>query len=423
LDKNYNEKFIVYNKGIPGMTSSQVLRNLENNIKRYKPGIIILIVGIDDAGQLEDSNYFLFKRAQSLKDVFLKLDAYFSQMRSYKLLKQVLLRLKNKVKLSIAKVIEEEILFASEDSSSIDFYIQSARKYSEKYEFELALDEIKKALLIDPDNQYAKAKLLDIYLAQNRFDVAIEELKKQLIRNPDNVGVLCKLASVYIRTEDYDLALSVLKKAQMISLKNPEVHIILGLAYFKQGRNNPEIKEKNLKLAIDEYKRAIVYSGENFGYKAMAYSNLADLYWKEGEVDLAIGVMMKALDCQPQNKDFWTQLHTIRSSKFSQEEENIFDLMLFYNLSKICEIGRSYKIRLILLGYPSSNCKDEIRKNIAKKYKVTFIDFATLFERLLSEEGYNYKDLFSDDADHCNGNGYRIMAEEIFKAIAYEMKL
>ena len=423
LDKNYKGKFVVYNKGIPGRTSSQVLRNLEKNIKEYKPALIALIVGVDDAGHLEDSNYCLFKKTGSIKDLFSKLDIYFSQMRSYKLLKQILLRLRNRIKLIIAKMTEGGILFASEDSLSIASYIQSAEEYRERYELELALVEIRKALQISPNNQQAKAELLNIYLAQRRFEVVIESLKKRLEKDPNNLGDLCQLASVYNRAEEYDLALSVLKKAQDVNPRDAHVHIILGLIYYNQGKNNPALREKSLKLAIGEYKKAIAYSRDDLGYKGAAYSNLADLYWKEGEIDLALETMMKALTCQPENKDFWVNLRTIRSSKFSEEENNIFNLMLSYNLSKICEIARFYKIKLILLGYPSGGGQDEIRKKISDEYEIPFIEFSALFTRLLSEKDYNYKDLFSDDADHCNVNGYRIMAEEIFKVIAYELRL
>lgn len=76
-------------------------------------------------------------------------------------------------------------------------------------------------------------------------------------------------------------------------------------------------------------------------------------------------------------------------------------------------------VKIILLNYPSEN-QNSIRKQIADKYKVRFIDIGFRFSKLLSNE-YQYRDLFSGDASHPNAKGYRVIAETVFEALQNEI--
>lgn len=63
LDENHQDKkFIVYNAGVPGYNSSMVLKRLVKNISKYRPHIILLLIGSNDRTVLEDSNYYLLKK-------------------------------------------------------------------------------------------------------------------------------------------------------------------------------------------------------------------------------------------------------------------------------------------------------------------------------------------------------------------------
>ena len=50
-DNSINKKYVVYNEGgsLPGMTSSLVLKNLEENILKYHPDIIIILIGMNNS--------------------------------------------------------------------------------------------------------------------------------------------------------------------------------------------------------------------------------------------------------------------------------------------------------------------------------------------------------------------------------------
>jgi len=64
LDNNSSKKVMVYNGGIPASNSSQLFKNLENNIQRCSPDIIIAMTGLNNNKHLAESNYFLFKKKE-----------------------------------------------------------------------------------------------------------------------------------------------------------------------------------------------------------------------------------------------------------------------------------------------------------------------------------------------------------------------
>jgi tetratricopeptide (TPR) repeat protein len=282
------------------------------------------------------------------------------------------------------------------------------------------------ALQIEPNNKEAY-ELLNTYSAERESEVVVEELKKLLVKDPNNKEVIYNLADIYCKIGEYELALIKIEKLLRNNPNDAMAHNILGRIYFEQGKRNPDIRDKNYKLAIDEYKKAIKAADKDPYFKGYVFLNLVYFYWAQGKMDLASEAFNKVVDYQPQNKYLWFLLRIMRFSTSSNQEpeKEILNHLLFYNLSKICEISCSRGVKLILLGYPNhyNFFQDGVRREIAEKYKIPFIDFATIFRKLLSEGKYSYRDLFLTDlGSHCNANGYRVMAEEIYKVIVSEIE-
>lgn len=387
------KNYIVYNQGCPGFNSSQVLRHLEDNIQKYKPGIITLLVGTNNRFNLADSNYYLFESGINgrIKIFSLKLDALLMRMRTYKLLKIALLRLGDTAKQKISANIKDNKEVKYVNSKNLDTSVKLNHNY--KKDLDLANE----------------------YYGQRKFGMAIEQLGKVLAQDSSNQSALILLGKVYIELEKYDLALAKLKRAVLNSPEDAWAHHALGILYYKQGRNNPLIKDENFGLAIKELEKSISCAN-NPKDKIWAYYYLSEVFFEQGKADLATGAIENAVKYDPDNESLRKQLRVVsKNPNETPEEAKVFDKLLYYDLDCIARIARDHGIKLILLSHPRVANRNEIRKQIADKYNIPFIDISSIFTELLAK--YNYKDLFSDDASHPNANGYRVIAESIYGVI------
>jgi lysophospholipase L1-like esterase len=175
------------------------------------------------------------------------------------------------------------------------------------------------------------------------------------------------------------------------------------------------MKEKNFELAIKELEKAISCAN-NPKDKVGAYYTLSEIFLEQGKSDLAAQVIEDALKYEPNNLSFQRRLQVVTlGTNETPEEMKVFDKLLYYDLDCIAEIAKNHGIKLILLSYPNVAYRNEIRKQIADKHNIPFIDISSIFTDLLTK--CNYKDLFSDDGSHPNANGYRVIAESIYRVI------
>ncbi len=334
---NQRQKFIVYNytghSSCPGLNSSRLLKILDENITKYQPHIIIVLIGMHNRWNLIDSNYFLFTN-HSWKLYLYRLDSLLTRLRIYKLLKITIGNLKYKFfkNNTTQKVIIEEI----RENPGAEVHLRLAEQYnSYSGNHSLAIEEYKKVLDLDPDNDKAYARLGRIYENQNKYEMAAVQFKKALQINPNNLLARNRLWNVY----------------------------------FKQGKKELALKE------LEEYLR--IY---------------------------------------PQNEGLRCILRFGLPSVEIFEDDELQNKLLKYDLEGIVKTCLYRNVIPILLTYPYASPRDKIRMEVAKKYKIPFIDIASVFKRLRLSEGYREQDYFSQDG-HCNENGYRIMAEEIYKVL------
>lgn len=142
------------------------------------------------------------------------------------------------------------------------------------------IEKVAKRLMVSA-NDYA-------YKEQN--DLAIEEYKNVLFVDPDLAEANYKLALVYEKVGLYKQAKSALMKADEL----PESHYTLGLAYCSQSKWSK---------AIQEFKKAINIKKD---YSA-AYMNLALVYEKVDDKDKAKEMWRKYLEqaSKDQNEGKW----------------------------------------------------------------------------------------------------------------------
>jgi Flp pilus assembly protein TadD len=130
----------------------------------------------------------------------------------------------------------------------------------------------------NPDSHY----LLGCYYQErNKHIFAIEEFKKALLVEPDYLKAYNGLGISYDSIGEHALAIESYSKAIRLNPNLDYLHNNLGYSYLLQG---------DFDSAINAFREALVFNGENSRY----HNNLALAYGKKGQYDLALSEFMKA---------------------------------------------------------------------------------------------------------------------------------
>jgi lysophospholipase L1-like esterase len=340
-------EFIVYNRGICGANSSKVLKEMPENLQKYDPEAIIVMVGMNNVWNLEESNYFLFKKGPGV--YLYRTDAFLSRLRSYKLLKILVRNLKNRL-----------------------FHVRNTRGNSKNADISVsgvsscAADEDEGGLE-EADMHF---KLGQEYLNARELKLAIEEFRKAIELNPCYYRAFIGLGDAYDCEGDYDLAEKALREAIQI---------------------NPNHSD--------------------------AYGLLWKTYWHAGKNDLALEVIRDELGLNPFDDDLRRILRN--GLPCLSREKEILGRVLEYDLENICRLSVSGGKKVILLTYPLGEDTDDIRNSMANKWHIPLVDIKKRFDELRSSENYKKEEYFVEDY-HCNGNGYRVIAQEVYNALKSE---
>ena len=157
------------------------------------------------------------------------------------------------------------------------------------YKPEVAVDDLKKAIEIDPKLSDAYVSLGMAYYQMNMTDEATAEFEKAVEVDPNNYRAHIYLAQDYATAEKYDKVIVHLSKAVEIDSSNPQVLKQLGGMLLKYGTEGDVIKareilEKAVKLIPDDPEVLM-----NYGYTLYLASRFNE----------AVTNLKKALEIQP----------------------------------------------------------------------------------------------------------------------------
>jgi len=189
LWKNINKDINVINAGCLGNTSSLLLNNFKKDIARYNPDIVIVMVGLNNFWNFEDSSYFILYKDKA--GYFEKINNSLSHLRIYKLIKISYLNYKNSKKNNLNKIrakISEESLKLS--SLGTELFLKGS--------YDLAKEALQRAAVLDKNNYESHLWLAHIYNARSEFKEGQEELWKavEAIYEWDNnlvYNVICRI--------------------------------------------------------------------------------------------------------------------------------------------------------------------------------------------------------------------------------------
>ena len=142
------------------------------------------------------------------------------------------------------KVLLESKQFSDNSRIRIDLAVA----YLRMNEIEKALEEAKAAVSSDPKNAYARYILGNIYFTKENYEAALPELEKVLILAP-NFDAARALGLTYLYLKQPERAKLLFEEMQATFKKeNPELHILFGQAY--EQTNYPLEAEREFKRAL-----------------------------------------------------------------------------------------------------------------------------------------------------------------------------
>jgi Flp pilus assembly protein TadD len=363
--------FSIINKGVPGIDTSYIVAQLENNLKKYNPDLVITMMGVNDFGQY-----------QSYKNqIFCDNLLWLRSLRLYKLARLFYLHIaanKKNIHRKGIKANGAEGMSLSLSQTSQTYYDEEPPAYVE--------EALKKNIELNPKDANAYMELGLFYLKQGRLVLELFKKAVELKTSNDHAYIALGLWQVPENQDsntDKGLAEEVLKKAIELDPRNDKAYFGLGLLYSNQAK---------ISSAITSFKKAIEINPKN----DRAYGALAALYDEMG--------------------DFHSSERNYR--KANELRSQYYNLATVNNFRELKNILDKRGVRLVCVQYPLRSIKP-LLKALEGREGVIFVDNEKVFRKAIKERGYGryFFDIFGGDFGHCNREGNRLLAENIANVI------
>lgn len=453
-------KFEIANKAVLGNHTTAILAQLEDNLNRYTPDIVITNMGINDSS----APHLFVKYQQAMeRAVSTRLPFSFEELRIFKLLRPLLSSTLNPV-------------YAQPEMNS-QYYVGQGRQFEQTGRYEEAIGAFEKALELNPQNDEAYMGLAQVYRRQSMHDKALELYQKALELNPENDTAYEGIASAYRGLGMFEKSVETYEKARAMNPQNYMYYLVPGHMYRERGiydraeeiykagiDANPEDDhtrvwlarvyrdterfdeaEEILKTIIEKreeyekglekadklkeqkqyeeaektYQEIISASPNNY----MAHVRLGFLYGELGKADEAIRALNNAINTN-HIADYpslpYTELEFLyRQMGKSQEARKVHEKVLenspaLYNYRKLNQILRERGIRLVAVQYPMRDI-ETLRQTLNYDDYVVYVDNqATLQEAKGSESYYEYfVDRTFGDFGYATAQANSLIAENI----------
>lgn len=372
-------KFSVVNKGIIAANTGFIVSQLEENLAKYKPDMVITMMGVNDRRDT------MANRGAAAKEARL----VFKKLKIYKLAELLRLHILRKAgKIGIYKSEEEKLkrsMEANPENHSV--YIELYRCYKKEGKFDEAENILERAIEINPKNDRAYIELDQCYRDQGKSDKAKRILERAIEVNPKNDRAYIELSWAYKGRGEYAKAEEMFKKGIEANPSNNLIYFGLGCCYERQKKYDKA--EKILKKVI-----AMMPLNDD------AYAILANCYMKLGKYKLAEKYFQKA----------------------SKIRVKYYNHRTSYNYKKFKEIVSKKGIRIVCVQYPMRSIIP-LKNMFESKEGIIFVNNESIFKKAVQEKGYEeyFIDIFGGNFGHCTPKGDKLLAENIANVILKEV--
>ncbi|MDD5129755.1 MAG: tetratricopeptide repeat protein [Candidatus Omnitrophica bacterium] len=400
---NIGIKFSVIDDGAAGFNTKTIVSKLEANLDKYKPQMVIAMMGINDGGE----RVFWENRVSA------KALSFLESFKVYKLARLIYLHAQNKfkrkephkLKTSQAAFHRKQNYFSKiclnmvyaapipeENAPGLGLkndeeYVEDAELYSIAGRFADAESSFKKAIAINPRNNAAYGLLIKLYWDYKYFSQSEDFFKEAIKVNPSNADAYYWMAIGYRLRQKYSLAEDLFNKALKINPDDLQIVAELILVYRCQGKYS-EIENLLNKYLDKGLKSDYLYGMLGAFYSQSGEGKFADRYYKESN----------RLRMQYYNP-------TTRS-----------------NYLKLRSVLDKRGIKLACMQYPVRSVKP-LKDIFPDCEGILFIDNEKVFKDALHGNGYAalFKDSFAGDFGHCTDKGNQLLAQHAADVILKEV--
>jgi len=369
-------KFKVFNGGIPAIDSTYILNNLEENLRKYNPDMVIAMMGFRD---------IRIKEETTKKN---KLILFFMKFKVVKLFDLIYSHWGDRLS-NIKRNIYKKMFKKSSDASlrkGISYYDLFHHTRSRGNTKEM----FKKSIELSPEDYIVYVQLGAFYHAQHKLESAEKMLKKAVELDSENDIAYVGLGMVYKEQKKFKNAEEMFKKAIELNPDNDRVYLELGWSYHSQGK---------VKKAEDTFKQGIKLNP----YNEEADSGVEELY-------LGLGFLYDIQGKSVEAKDVYNKLSKIEGS----------NPVLSENYQRMYRILNEKGIKFAVMQYPSKKI-DEFKSMFdeSQQKNILFISNEENFKNAINNAGIAdyFVDMFGGSFGHCTLRGNRLIAENVADVI------
>jgi len=375
---NIGIRFKVINRGVESADSTSILSQLNENLDRYLPDMVITMMGENDG-----SETMVFDDSWKVR-----LNLIIQRIRVYKLAKLLWLHLENKIqeiKYNKSGPLNIDFVDKHSNNSAIEsrIFYEKSLIYKNEKNFSEAEISIQKAIEIEPGNYDYYIQLADCYLAENKNKEAEVILREVIEKQPDNLEALCHIGWCYRNQGRYKEAEGVFKKAIAIEPGEPKPYWELISMYKFQGEQE----------------------------------ELEDLYGmlikKDSKNDFFVGLMATSYLEQKKYqkaKEYYRKVNELRQRYYNPVTRS--------NYKRLKDIVMQRGIRLVCVQHATRNV-ELLKRLFDSTDGVIFVDNEKVFKDALMRGRYDdyFADCFAGDFGHCTPKGNGLLAENIASVI------
>lgn len=224
-------------------------------------------------------------------------------------------------RMTFSRYISEYIdLHLSTPESANSYYFQGI-EYAKQNNCDKAVEALKKAIQIKPNNASYYGELADVLQKQKKIDQAEKVYKKAIELSPDWVNFYISLAELFIEKNNLRAAILTYKQAVILNPKNDELYNLLGATLVDYGE---------LDLAKTAYNQAIKLKPFTVSY----YRCLGDIYRDQNNLDLAIVNYRKGIALAPDHGWLYMRL----SAALAQQDK-------LDEATEMCQLATEFKYK------------------------------------------------------------------------------
>lgn len=362
LEQLLGGRYRVNNAGVRGQNTSQLLSRLEYLLDNYRPEIVVILTG--SANFWNYDRYDIHMRDQS---ILYRLRGYVYKSSVYKLLK---------------------LLCADWSLRLIDDGVSKKNKMLGHVENNIKYENFGWEYLMKGEHK----KAADYFHSELRSGIA-------------SPRTYCGLGTICNDEKKYREAIAYYIKAVEIDPSFIDTYVYAGACCMNQLK---------FAEAVEWYKRGILASPEskdnsNYGLMIKAANESYDQ-------NLNINVLKFLRDLPRAIEESNPLLQSsiaLLDSKARSNSDSAIQCWVEQDIKKMIEMCRIKNIKILLMNYPDRfNKINDILKKTAQECSVVFVDNQLKFAALGGGKGK----YFVPD-NHCNANGYRVIAENVCETL------